>query len=110
MSGRASQLIEGLQEAIAHARGEAPEGVHEAVIVPREVDVKAIREHLALSQAQFAMRYGFSVSSVRNWEQRRRRPEGAARLLLKLIERKPETVEAILREEAKETAVKQKAS
>jgi putative transcriptional regulator len=63
---------------------------------PAEVDVKAIRTRLGLSQTAFARRYGFNRRTLQDWEQRRRRPEGPARLLLQIIDRAPELVERIL--------------
>lgn len=63
---------------------------------PKEIDVRAIRRKLHLSQERFARRYGFSVGSVRNWEQGRRRPEGPARILLKVIETDPKVVDKAL--------------
>ena len=59
-------------------------------------DVKAIRRRLGLSQAQFATRFGFSVRTVQQWEQGRAIPDRPARILLKVIERAPETVERVL--------------
>ena len=47
---------------------------------------------MKLSQEAFARRFGFSVAAVRDWEQQRRRPEKAARILLRMIERRPELV------------------
>lgn len=64
--------------------------------VPAEVDVKAIRRRMGLTQAAFAARFGFTLSAVREWEQWRRRPEASARVLLKVIEREPEAVERAL--------------
>jgi putative transcriptional regulator len=63
---------------------------------PKDVDVRAIRRKLRLSQARFARRYGFSLGSVRNWEQGRRRPEGPARILLKVIDTDPKFVDRAL--------------
>lgn len=60
---------------------------------PASVDVRAIREGLGLSQAAFARRFGFSPGAVREWEQGRRQPEAAARVLLLVIARSPETVD-----------------
>lgn len=60
---------------------------------PAAVDVRAIREGLGLSQPAFARRFGFSPSAVREWEQGRRQPEAAARVLLLVIARSPETVD-----------------
>lgn len=58
----------------------------------RPVDVKAIRERLGLSQSEFALMIGVSVSTLQNWEQGRRTPEGPARALLKVVEEQPEAV------------------
>lgn len=49
-----------------------------------------------ISQAAFAMRFGFTAGAVRDWEQRRRRPEAAARVLLKVIDYAPDTVQEAL--------------
>lgn len=56
------------------------------------VDIKTIRARLGLSQSEFALMIGVSVSTLRNWEQGRRTPEGPARALLKVAEEKPEAV------------------
>ena len=58
----------------------------------------AIRKQLGLSQAEFAARFGFKLDAVQNWEQGRRRPEGAARAFLRVIEREPEAVQRALTE------------
>lgn len=57
-----------------------------------QVDVKAIRQRLGQSQAEFAHMIGVSVATLRNWEQGRRRPEGPARALLKVAATNPEIV------------------
>ena len=59
-------------------------------------DVKAIRARLGKSQAEFALMIGVSVSTLQNWEQGRRHPEGPARALLKIAAENPEAVEATL--------------
>jgi putative transcriptional regulator len=63
---------------------------------PPVPDVKAIRQKLGLSQAAFARRFGFSVRTVQQWEQGRAIPDRPARLLLKVIEHAPRTVERVL--------------
>lgn len=63
-----------------------------------DVDVRALRHRLGLSQDGFALRFGFPVTTLRNWEQGRSRPDTASRLLLRLIEREPETVARVLDE------------
>jgi putative transcriptional regulator len=63
-----------------------------AIHVPARVNVKKIRTRLGLSQESFAQTYGFALSAVRDWEQGRRQPERSARILLKVVEKKPEAV------------------
>lgn len=94
MSGR--KIINGLQEAIGHAEGNTSLARLRVVRVPEQVDVKAIRQSLNMSQAEFARRFGFSIDSLQNWEQGRRFPDGHARTLLRVIEKHPEIVEDAL--------------
>jgi putative transcriptional regulator len=92
MSKIGKQLIGALEEALADARGERT-GIRRRIVrVPVEVDVKAIRRRLKMSQREFATRFGFSIGTLQNWERGHRRPEGAARALLKVIEKRPEAV------------------
>lgn len=58
----------------------------------RNVDVKAIRIRLHLSQDAFAHYFGVSLRTIQEWEQRRREPTATARNFLKVIEREPEAV------------------
>jgi putative transcriptional regulator len=62
----------------------------------RPADVKAIRESLGKSQSEFALMIGVSVSTLQNWEQGRRQPEGPARALLKVAAENPKAVEKAL--------------
>jgi putative transcriptional regulator len=63
---------------------------------PASVDVRAIRANTGLSQTQFARRFGFSPGAVREWEQGRRQPEAAARVLLLVIASRPDVVDEVL--------------
>jgi putative transcriptional regulator len=89
-----ADLTRSLTEAAAHARGETVPGLR--VHVPQVIDVAAIRRSTDLSQDAFARRIGVAVGTLRNWEQRRRRPEGPARVLLALLARNPALVEEML--------------
>lgn len=60
------------------------------------IDVKEIRGRLGLSQVAFARRFKFSVATLREWEQGRRRPEQAARILLQVIAQRPDVVDEVL--------------
>jgi putative transcriptional regulator len=55
-------------------------------------DVRAIRKKLDKSQSEFALMIGVSVSTLQNWEQGRRIPEGPAQALLKIASANPEAV------------------
>ena len=53
--------------------------------------VKALRAKLGLTQEQFAVCYDLELSTIKNWEQGRRKNVGAAALLvIKMIEKDPE--------------------
>lgn len=56
------------------------------------LDIKTIRDKLNKSQSQFALMIGVSVSTLQNWEQGRRKPEGPAMALLKVASENPEAV------------------
>lgn len=62
------------------------------VIRFKPADIKAIREKLGVSQSEFALMIGVSVSTLQNWEQGRRQPDGPARALLKIAAANPEAV------------------
>jgi putative transcriptional regulator len=55
-------------------------------------DVAAVRRKLNLSQQKFAQLLGISENTLQNWEQGRRRPSGAARVLLRVAARHPEVI------------------
>ena len=82
-------ILRGAREALAHARGDKTRGRTTFVRVPAPIDVKVLRRQLGLSQEAFADRYGINVVTVQDWEQGRRRPSGAARVLLTVIATSP---------------------
>jgi putative transcriptional regulator len=92
------KIAEGLREAIAVARGEAKPS---RLRVPPEMDVRAIRRKMGMSQDAFASTFGFTLSQIRDWEQGRTRPLGALRAYLMIIEQNPESVLSLLQETAK---------
>ena len=57
-----------------------------------EPDVRSLRERYGLSQPKFAALLGISVGTLRNWEQGRRKPEGSARVLLRVVAKHPDAV------------------
>ena len=75
MSNAANSIRKGLEEAVAYAKGRGAKKGYR-VHVPEHVDVKAIRTKLGLTQQAFAARFGFSINTLRHWEQGKREPEG----------------------------------
>ena len=51
--------------------------------------IKAVRRKTGLSQSHFAARLQLNVATIRNWEQGRTYPDGAAITLLTIIDREP---------------------
>lgn len=94
MSDAFKSIEQGLKEAIAHTRGEGAVTIHE-IDIP-EADVQAIRARTGMSQAEFARSIGVKKSTLLNWEQHRRSPEGPARVLLALIDKDPSIVQRTL--------------
>ena len=92
MSKAYDKVMAGLRDAQGYLNGKRDGfGVHE-IEVP-EPDIVAIRGKTGLSQLAFAKSIGVPLGTLKNWEQGRRRPEGAARVLLALIEKRPSIVQ-----------------
>ena len=96
MSKVGESILRGMEQAIAFANGTGDPADY-IVHIPPEIDVRAIRGRLGMTQQQFAVSFGFSVNTVRHWEQGRRVPEGPARAYLLVIDREPEAVQKALR-------------
>ncbi len=95
MSKVADSIRRGLEEAVAYVEGKADAKAYR-VHVPADIDVKAIRVRLSMTQEEFAGRFGFSVNTLRHWEQGVRQPEGPARAYLLVIDRAPKAVQKAL--------------
>lgn len=81
------------------AADEAGDGL--PVVAVRQVpfvDVRALRKTLGMTQERFSRQFGFSLGAVRNWEQRRRLPDRASRILLRMIAEEPARVAKIAAE------------
>lgn len=89
------RLIAAMKEVVGHVEGKVALPMR-YIEIPGDVNVKAIRCRLGLSQAEFSRRYAVSQRSLQEWEQGRRRPDGAVRAYLTVIERNPKAVEEAL--------------
>ncbi len=89
---RVGQEIEAaLDEVLAHVRGEVDLPCR-IVDDPAAKRILALRQRMKLSRKKFADRFGLDTRAVQDWEQGRRVPDRAARVLLTVIERDPEAV------------------
>src|SRR5437667_12609432 len=88
-------LLESANEALEHAKGKRELRTTELPPPPRRVDgrgIRRLRTRLKMSQAVFARCLNVSTKLVQAWEADRRRPEGPALLLVRLVERNPALV------------------
>lgn len=93
-----NDIAAGLNDAIAIAQGRAERGTYR-VHVPSNLDVRAIRRRAEMTQEAFAAAYGFPLTTLRDWEQGRTRPDTSARAYLLVIAREPKVVERALRDQ-----------
>jgi putative transcriptional regulator len=89
MSKTFDMIMRGLDDVEDYLDGQ---GEGHVVHIPDEVDVKAIRRKLKLSQPKFAETFGFSVGRIRDWEQKRFPVDAPSRIFLTVIEREPVAV------------------
>lgn len=57
---------------------------------------RRVRKRLGLSQSEFSQRIDVSLETIRNWEQGKRCPTGAAKALLRVLDKAPEAALAAL--------------
>ena len=89
-----NELMESMQQAVAISKGEMKPST---VFVYSPLNVKEVREKTNKNQEEFANMIGVKVGTLRNWEQGRRKPAGAALALLKIVAANPQYVEQVLR-------------
>ncbi len=95
MSKAGERILRSARQALAFARGEA-DAKDFRVHVPEDIDVRAIRRTIGMTQDTFARHFGVNKRTVQDWEQGRRVPTGAARAFLTVIRREPAAVRRAL--------------
>jgi putative transcriptional regulator len=86
-------LLTAVAEGGAIMRGEREPSRRTTLEAP---DVQAIRNELKLSRDKFAAVMGVSARTIEGWEQHRRQPTGAARVLLTIAARHPKLVAEVV--------------
>ena len=88
------QLVKAVRQMNRHMAGKVVRGAKTTELV--EPNVRAIREAANISQSQFAKLIGVNLRTLQNWEQRRTRPSGPARVLLKIVASDPKSAIEVL--------------
>ena len=57
------------------------------ILAQEDIDVRALRQRLNMTQEQFALRYNLDLDTVQNWEQGRRRLDRTAQSYLRVIDK-----------------------
>jgi putative transcriptional regulator len=84
------ELLQSVNEAAAIERGKLKPS--RSFKIKTANDVARVRNRLGLSQNKFARLLGISENTLQNWEQGRRKPAGAAKVLLKVAARHPQMI------------------
>ena len=84
------ELLESVKQATAIERGAMKPS--RVFVVNKPNEVTDVRVGLGLSQNKFAALLGISSATLKNWEQGRRQPSGAAKILLKIAKQHPRIV------------------
>lgn len=81
------RILEGTSEAdlSAHQKIDDAAAAQDAALFAQRV-----RKRLGLTQLEFSRRIDVSLDTIRNWEQGKRSPTGAARALLRVLDKAPE--------------------
>ncbi|MFP6747131.1 MAG: helix-turn-helix domain-containing protein [Alphaproteobacteria bacterium] len=90
-----NEVEEALGEVLNHVRGDVDLPCR-IVDDPTAERIRALRKRLKLSRQKFADRFGLDARAIQDWEQGRRVPDRAARVLLTVINHDPEAVERAL--------------
>ena len=89
-----SNIIEALQEVLEDVQGKTP--LKERYIKREGVNVSQIRQKYQLTQREFSQKFGFSLRTLQQWEQGRRKPHGSALILLKVVDYAPDVIDKAL--------------
>src|SRR6218665_1362102 len=79
-------LIEGLNQAVAHAKGQSKDARVHVVHFP---NVRSLRARLMMAQQLFASTYHIPLATLKGWEQGRSQPNAPAAAYLSVIEKMP---------------------
>lgn len=82
---RFDRLVSSLEEVQAHVVTGRFAGRISDVMIGAE-DIRAVRKRSGLTQTQFAETFGIGLGTLQKWERGERRPSGAAKSLLRVMQ------------------------
>lgn len=95
MSKAGKEIIAGAEQALAYLKGDKTKG-RAYEVRTRDINVKAIREKLQMTQNVFSETFAIPVSTLKKWEINNRVPEGPTKAYLMVIEQYPSAVKKAL--------------
>jgi putative transcriptional regulator len=95
MSKAGKEIIAGAEQALAYLKGDKTKG-RAYMVRNRDIDVKAIREKLHMTQEVFSETFAIPVSTLKKWESSNRIPEGPTKAYLMVIDQNPKAVKKAL--------------
>jgi len=95
MSKAGKEIIAGAEQALAYLKGDTTKGRAYKVRI-KDIDVKAIRKKLHMTQEVFSETFAIPVSTLKKWETNTRVPEGPTKAYLTVIEKNPGAVKKAL--------------
>jgi len=95
MSKAGKKIITGAEHALAYLKGDKTKG-RAYKVRARDINVKAIRENLDMTQEVFSETFAIPVSTLKKWETNNRVPEGPTKAYLTVIEKNPRAVKKAL--------------
>ena len=94
MTKAGDKILAGLESVLEYAKGNTEGSITYEIEV---IDVKEVRKSLGMTQAEIADTFHVPAGTLRNWEQKRRQPEGPAKVLMYLIGKEPGAVKRALK-------------
>ncbi len=82
---RFDRLVASLGEVRSHVATERFTGRISKIDVGAD-DIRAVRERSGMTQRQFAATFGIGLGTLQKWERGERRPSGAAKSLLRVMQ------------------------
>ena len=93
LSPAAAAILEGLNEALADAKGEPVAGLKKTMVY--RVDPVEVRDKIQKNQSEFSHAFGIRISTLRDWEQGRRQLDATAVSYLRAIMKFPKEIMSV---------------